>query len=570
MQWWMAALLLVALALPIGLLYRPLGNYIAWVFTSPDHWRAERWIYKAIGVNPDREHTWHSYLRAVLVFSAVGFILLYAMQRMQMWLPYSLGLPAVSPDVAFNTAASFVGNTNWQSYSPEETTGYTVQMAGLAVQMFVSGAVGICVSIALTRGIAYHKRGTLGNFWVDVVRATVRILLPMAIIASVVLMTAGVIQNFASFATISTVAGGTQTMPGGPVASQEAIKMLATNGGGFFNANSAHPFENPTPWENLFQVFMLLIIPFSLPRTFGKIVGDHRMGYVILTTMATLFTMAYVSITAAELSAAGTAPQLAGAAMEGKEQRLGIISSTLFATATTGTSGGAANSMHSSYTAIGGMIEILHMLLGEISPGGVGSGLYTMLVMVLLGVFLTGLLLGRAPVFLGKRLGVTEVKLVGIFILVLPVLALGGLGISMAIPPVRAELVNFSMSATGCIGTGGPNDPLNCAHDMTEAIYAFVSVTVNNGSSFAGFNANTPYLNTVFGIVILLGRFIPIALVLALAGSFASQGRATSRASELPLHRPQFVLWLVILIIYIAIPTFIPVLLLGPLAEGLH
>jgi len=557
MQWWMAALLLVALALPIGLLYKPLGNYIAWVFTSPDHWRVERWIYKVIGVNPNREHTWQSYLRAVLVFSAVGLILLYLIQRLQPWLPYSLGLPPVSPDVAFNTAASFVGNTNWQSYSPEPTMGYTAQMAGLAVQMFLSAAVGICVSIALTRGIAYHKRGTLGNFWVDVVRATFRILLPMTIIASVILLTAGVIQNFAGFTTISTVAGGTQVIPGGPVASQEAIKMLGTNGGGFFNANSAHPFENPTPWENLFQIFMLLVIPFAMPRAFGKIVGDHRMGYVVMSTMAALFTIAYVTITASELAGSGTAPQLAGAAMEGKEQRFGIISSTLFATATTGTSGGAANSMHSSYTAFGGMVEMMHMMLGEISPGGVGAGLYTMLVMVLLGAFLTGLLLGRAPVFLGKRLGVTEVKLVGIFILVLPVLALGGLGISMAIPPVRAEIANFSMS------TGGP-------HGMSEAIYAFVSVAINNGSAFAGFDANTPYLNTVFGVLILLGRFIPIALVLALAGSFASQGRATSRATELPLHRPQFVLWLVILIIYIAIPSFIPVLLVGPLAEGLH
>ena len=557
MQWWMAVLLLIALAVPIGLLYKPLGNYIAWVFTSPDHWRPERWVYKLIGVNPDREHTWHSYLRAVLVFSVVGFLLLYLMQRMQMWLPYSLGLPAVSPDVAFNTAASFIGNTNWQAYSPEKTMGYTVQMAGLTVQMFVSAAVGICVSMALTRGIAYHKRGTLGNFWVDLVRAVFRILLPAAIIASVVLLTAGAIQNFAGFTTISTVAGGTQTIPGGPVASQEAIKMLGTNGGSFFNANSAHPFENPTPWENLFQIFMLVLIPFSMPRAFGKIVGDHRMGYVILATMASLFVLAYVAITAAELSASGTAPQLAGASMEGKEQRLGIIGSTLFATATTGTSGGAANSMHSSYTAIGGMVAMLHMVLGEISPGGVGSGLYTMLVMVLLGVFLTGLLLGRAPVFLGKRLGVTEIKLVGMFILVLPVLALGGFGISMAIPPVRAEITNFAMS------TGGP-------HGMSEALYAFVSVSVNNGSAFSGFNANTPYLDTIFGILMLLGRFIPIALVLALAGSFSNQGRATSRASELPLHRPQFVLWLVILILYIAIPTFIPVLLVGPLAEGLH
>lgn len=332
--------------------------------------------------------------------------------------------------------------------------------------------------------------------------------------------------------------------------------MLGTNGGGFFNANSAHPFENPVPWTNLVQIFLLLVIPFALPRTFGRMVGDHRIGYTILATMAVFFVAVFTLLTIFELSGNGTAPQLAGGAMEGKEQRFGVVGSTLFASATTGTSGGAANSMHGSYTALGGMIAILNMLLGEVSPGGVGAGLYTILVMAVIAVFLTGLLLGRAPVFLGKRIGVRELKLTSLFILVMPTLALVGMAVSLAIPAVHDEIVGTAMGNPG-------------SHGLSEVMYAFVSAAINNGSAFAGFNANTPWLNTTLGIIILLGRFVPIALVLALAGSLASQDRAASQAAELPLNRPQFVGLLVGVIIFVSVPTFFPILTLGPLAEGL-
>ena len=544
------------LAIPIGLLYRPLGDYIAWVLTSPNDWKIERVIYRVCGISPRREQSWRAYLRAVIAFSLISMLFLYGMQRLQPWLPYSLGNPSVPPDLAYNTAASFVGNTNWQSYSPEHTLGFTVQMAGLAVQMFVSAAVGLCVATAFMRGLAYHRRGTLGNFWVDLIRINLRLLLPLSIIAAILFLSAGVVQNFTGFTEITTVAGGTQVIPGGPVASQEAIKMLGTNGGGFYNGNSAHPFENPTGWTNLFQTFLLIVIPFALPRTFGKIVGDHRFGYSILAAMGVIFTLAFTLITWAEVSGQGTAPQAAGAAMEGKEQGFGIIWSTLFATATTGTSGGASDSMHGSYTALGGMWAMLHMALGELSPGGVGAGLYTMLVMAVIAVFLTGLLLGRAPILLGKRVGFTEIKYASLFILVMPVLALTGMALTFAIPPIREEVVNQAMGNPG-------------AHGMSEVMYAFISAAINNGSAFAGLSANTPWLNWTLGTIILLGRFLPIACVVAMAGSFAAQDRATTNVAELPLHRPQFVGLLVGIIIFISLPTFFPILTLGPLAEAL-
>lgn len=556
MGWLLAVATGATMAVLLGVLYRPLGDYMAWVFTSAKDWTIERWLFRLVGVNSKSEQSWQAYLRAVLTFSAVGLVGLYLLQRTQHLLPYSLGLPAVPEDLAFNTAASFVGNTNWQSYSPEHTVGYLVQMAGLSVQNFVSAAVGLAVAIALVRGFASRRTDTLGNFWVDLVRGTLRILLPLSVLAAVILLAGGVVQNFNGFTEVTTVTGGTQSIPGGPVASQEAIKMLGTNGGGFFNANSAHPFENPAPWTNLVQIFLLLVIPFALPRTFGRMVGDHRIGYTILATMAVFFVAVFTLLTIFELSGNGTAPQLAGGAMEGKEQRFGVVGSTLFTAATTGTSGGAANSMHGSYTALGGMIAILNMLLGEVSPGGVGAGLYTILVMAVIAVFLTGLLLGRAPVFLGKRIGVRELKLTSLFILVMPTLALVGMAVSLAVPAVHDEIVGTAMGNPG-------------SHGLSEVMYAFVSAAINNGSAFAGFNANTPWLNTALGVIILLGRFVPIALVLALAGSLASQDRAASQAAELPLHRPQFVGLLVGVIVFVSVPTFFPILTLGPLAEGL-
>lgn len=556
MQWVFAGAALLTVGLLVVVLYRPLGDYMAWVFTAARHWKVEQGLYRLVGVSPDREQSWRVYLRAVLVFSGVGLLVLYLLQRTQHLLPYSLGLPPVRGDLAFNTAVSFVANTNWQAYSPEHTVGYAVQMAGLTVQNFLSAAVGMAVAIALVRGFTYRRTGTVGNFWVDLVRATLRILLPLAVVAALVLLAGGVIQNFTGTTDVATLTGRAQSIPGGPVASQEAIKMLGTNGGGFFNANSAHPFENPTAWTNLFQVFLLLVIPFALPRTFGRMVGDRRMGHAIAAAMAVMFVAVFTLLTVFELAGRGAAPELAGGAMEGKEQRFGIVGSTLFATATTGTSGGAANSMHGSYTALGGMVEILNMALGEVSPGGVGAGLYTILVMAVIAVFLTGLLLGRTPVFVGKRLGVREVKLASVFILVMPALALGGMALSLGVPAVRDQIVGQSMGNPG-------------AHGMSEVVYAFVSAAINNGSAFAGLSADTPWLNITLGIIILLGRFVPIALAMALAGSFAAQDRAALAAAELPLHRPQFVALLVGVIVFVAVPTFVPALMLGPLAEGL-
>ncbi|QIM16728.1 potassium-transporting ATPase subunit KdpA [Leucobacter insecticola] len=554
MNWFLAISSLLTVALVIALAYRPLGDYMAWVFTSKEHWRIERVIYKLSGVDPERQQSWRAYLMSILGFSIAGFLLLFVMLRFQNLLPYALGTPAMSSDLAFNTVASFVANTNWQSYSPEQSIGYGAQMAGLAVQNFVSAAVSMAVAVALIRGIASRGgRSGLGNFWVDLVRANLRILLPISVVAAVLLIAGGVIQNFAGFTDVETVAGATQSIPGGPTASQEAIKMLGTNGGGFFNANSAHPFENPTPWTNILQTLLLLIIPFTMPRTVGTMLGDQRAGFALLFTMGALFLLVYAPLTAFEFAGAGSAPELAGGAMEGKEQRFGIVGSTLFATATTGTTGGAVNSMHGSYTAFGGLMLMFDMMLGEVAPGGAGSGIYTLLILMVIAVFLTALLLGRSPVYLGKRLGVRELKIVSIAILVMPTLAIGGIAASFAIPSVKAEIVSS-------MGNEGP-------HGLSEVVYAFLSAAINNGSAFAGLSANTPLLNYMLGTVILLGRFIPIALVLALAGSFAKQGKAESTL-ELPLHRPQFVILLAGLIVFIAVPMFIPVLLAGPLAEG--
>ncbi|WP_341946664.1 potassium-transporting ATPase subunit KdpA [Microbacterium sp. LWH11-1.2] len=556
MTWWYALLAFASVALVIGVLYRPVGDYMAWVYTSRKDWRVERGIYKIIGVDSQAGQTWQAYLRGVLAFSAVGLLIVYVLQRTQQWLPYSLGLGAPSEHLSFNTAASFVGNTNWQSYSPELTVGYTVQFAGLAVQNFVSAAVGIAVAIALVRGFAYRRSGTIGNFWVDLTRGTLRLLLPIAVIGAIVLLVGGVIQNFNGFTTVSTLTGGEQSIPGGPVASQEAIKLLGTNGGGFFNANSSHPFENPTAWTNVFQVILMLLIPFSLPRTFGRIVSDNRQGYAILGVMATLYTVSFVILTALESVGKGTAPELAGGAMEGKEQRFGIIGSTLFATTSTGTSTGAVNSMHDSYTALGGMMPMLNMMLGEVSPGGVGSGLYAMLILAVIAVFISGLLIGRTPEYLGKKIGPKEIKLAALYILVMPTLVLGGTALSFAIPGVREELESTSIWNPGI-------------HGMSEVLYAFTSAANNNGSAFAGLTANTPWLNTALGVVILLGRFVPIVFVLALAGSFAAQDKVPTTSGTLPTHRPMFVGLLTAVTVLVTALTFFPVLALGPLAEGL-
>jgi potassium-transporting ATPase potassium-binding subunit len=556
MEWLLFAAQLATLALVLVLLQFPLGDYMAKVFTSPRHWRVERGFYRVIGANGDAEQSWGAYLRSVMAFSVVGVLLVYLLQRTQQWLPFSLGLKAPGEALSFNTAISFVTNTNWQSYSPETTLGYTVQMAALAVQNFVSAAVGIAIAVALVRGFMYRRSGTIGNFWVDLTRATLRILLPIAVAGAIVLLAGGVIQNFSGFRDITTVAGGSGVIPGGPVASQEVIKLLGTNGGGFFNVNSAHPFENPSGWTNLFEIFLMLLIPFSLPRTFGRMVGDTRQGWAIFATMAIFFVASASILTALELGGHGTAPELAGGAMEGKEDRFGIAGSTLFGTTSTLTSTGAVDSMHDSYTAVGGMMPMLNMMLGEVAPGGVGAGLYGILMLAVIAVFVAGLMVGRTPEYLGKKIGPREMKLASLYILTTPTLVLLGTGLSFAIPGIRQDVEKTSIWNPG-------------NHGFSEVLYAFTSASNNNGSAFAGLTANTPWLNTALGVAMFLGRFIPILLVLALAGSLAQQDKVPATAGTLPTHRPLFVILLIGTTLLVTALTFFPALALGPLAEGL-
>jgi K+-transporting ATPase ATPase A chain len=545
---WLFVAQLATLVLLLAVAYRPLGDYMARVYTSDRDLAVERGVYRLIGVDARAGQTWPAYLRGVLAFSVIGILLVYALQRLQQFLPYSLGMPAVPEGTAFNTAISFVTNTNWQSYSPDATLGYTVQFAGLAVQNFVSAAVGMAVAVALVRGFASRSSGTIGNFWVDMLRGTVRILLPLSLIAAVVLIIGGAAQNFNGFDHVTTLTGAAQSLPGGPVASQEAIKLLGTNGSGFFNANSAHPFENPTAWTNLVEVLLMLIIPFSLPRTFGRMVGDKRQGYAILATMATLFVVSLIAMTLFEASSGS---------MEGKETAFGVLGSTLFNTTSTTTSTGAVNSMLDSYSPLGGMMALINMMLGEIVPGGVGSGLYGILVIAVIAVFVAGLMVGRTPEYLGKKLGPREIKLASLYILTTPTLVLLGTGLSFAIPAVRADIEKTSILNPGL-------------HGFSEVLYAFTSAANNNGSAFAGLTAATPWLNTALGVAMFLGRFLPIVFVLALAGSLAQQGRVPATAGTLPTHRPQFVGLMIGTILLVSALTYFPVLALGPLAEGLQ
>ena len=553
MTWIFALLALGTVALVLAALYRPLGDHMARVYSSPKDWRVERGLYRVLGVDPRSEQTWPAYLRSILAFSAVGLVLLYLLQRTQQWLPYSLGLPAPSEHLAFNTAASFVGNTNWQSYSPEQTLGYTVQLAGLAVQNFVSAAVGMAVAVALVRGFAYRRVGTIGNFWVDLVRGNLRILLPISIVGALILVSGGVIQNFALHTeVINTLVGGTQTIPGGPVASQEVIKLLGTNGGGFFNANSAHPFENPTTWTNWVEIFLILMIPFSLPRTFGRMVGSPRQGLAIASAMGVIATISVSLMMLFQLQAHGTVPTAAGAAMEGVEQRFGVANSAVFADATTLTSTGAVDSFHDSYTSLGGMITMFNMQLGEVAPGGVGSGLYGMLILAIITVFVAGLMVGRTPEYLGKKITPREIKLAATYFLVTPLIVLTGTAVAMAMPGQRAGMLNT-----------GP-------HGLSEVLYAFTSAANNNGSAFAGISVNTEWYNTALGLAMVFGRFLPIIFVLALAGSLARQGKTPESVGTLPTQRPQFVGMVSGVTLILVALTFLPMLALGPLAEGIH
>ena len=548
---------ILTLVVLLVLVYRPLGDYLARMFTTSKDLGVERGFYRVIGVDSNSEQSWRLYLRSVLIFSLVGVLLLYGMQRLQAVLPYSLGFPAIPEGLSFNTAASFVANTNWQSYSPDVTMGYAVQLGGLVVQNFLSVAVGIAVAVALIRGLAYRKSGTVGNFWVDLTRSSLRLLLPLSFIAAIILIAGGVIQNFNGFDSVTTITGGTQSIPGGPVASQEAIKMLGNNGGGFYNANSSHPFENPTAWTNLFEIFLMLAIPFALTRTFGQMVGDKRQGTAILAVMASIFAVSLTAMTLFETLTGGAATRLAGGAMEGKEQRFGIWGSTLFATTSTLTSTGAVNSMHDSFTSLGGFMAMFNMMLGEVAPGGGGSGLYGMLILAIIAVFIAGLLVGRTPEYLGKKIGPREIKLASIYILITPTLALVGTALSFAIPAVRADVLKTSIFNPGL-------------HGLSEVLYAFTSAANNNGSAFAGLTANTSWFNTALGVAMLLGRFLPIVFVLALAGSLAAQDKIPATAGTLPTHRPQFVGLLIGVSVLVTALTYFPVLALGPLAEGLH
>jgi K+-transporting ATPase ATPase A chain len=548
-------LFLASLILALAAVHVPLGDYMYRVFNSEKHSRVERVIYRAIGANPSAQQGWGAYARSVLAFSAVSLLFLFALQLVQGRLPLHLNDPAteMTPALAWNTAVSFVANTNWQAYSGESTQGHLVQMAGLSVQNFVSAAVGIAVAVALVRGFARVRTSELGNFWVDLVRGSIRILLPIAAVGALALIVGGVIQNFALHTqVVETLAGSQQTIPGGPVASQEAIKLLGTNGGGFFNANSAHPFENPTAWTNWIEIFLLSVIAFTLPRTFGRMVGSNKQGYAIVSVMG-IIALISVSLTMFfQGQAHGTVPTAIGSAMEGVEQRFGVGNSAVFASATTLTSTGAVDSFHDSYTSLGGMMTMFNMQLGEIAPGGVGSGLTGMLILAIITVFVAGLMVGRTPEYLGKKITPREIKLAAAYFLVTPLIVLTGTAIAMAMPGQRASMLNT-----------GP-------HGLSEVLYAFTSAANNNGSAFAGISVNTDWYNTALGLAMLFGRFLPIILALALAGSLAAQRSTPASIGTLPTHRPQFIGMVTGVTIILVALTFLPMLALGPLAEGIH
>jgi K+-transporting ATPase ATPase A chain len=548
-------LFLMLLVAALTVVHAPLGDYMYRVYTSQKHRGSERFIYRLVGANPNSEQSWAAYARGVLAFSAVSIVFLFLLQLVQGKLPLHLHDPAtpITPALAWNTAISFVTNTNWQNYSGESTQGHLVQMAGLAVQNFVSAAVGMSVAVAFVRGFVRERTGELGNFWVDLVRGTLRILLPIAVVGAIVLIAGGAIQNFhLSDQVVTTLAGSRQTITGGPVASQEVIKELGTNGGGFYGANSAHPFENPTTWTNWIEIFLLLVISFSLPRTFGRLVGSKKQGYAIAAVMGVIATLSVTLMMLFQLQHHGTVPTAVGAAMEGIEQRNGVANSAVWADATTLTSTGAVDSFHDSYTSLGGTMALFNMQLGEVAPGGVGSGLYGMLILAVITVFVAGLMVGRTPEYLGKKINPREIKLAASYFLITPLLVLLGTAVSMALPGPRAGIANT-----------GP-------HGLSEVLYAFTSAANNNGSAFAGLQGNTMWYNTALGLAMVFGRFLPMILVLALAGSLARQGRTPESIGTLPTHKPQFVGLVVGVTLILVALTFLPALALGPLAEGIH
>jgi K+-transporting ATPase ATPase A chain len=549
---WLQAILLVA---ALAVCYVPLGNYMAHIFTSDKDWKIERFVYKLIGVDSKADQKWSVYVRSILAFSAVSVLFLYGLQRLQHYLLLNEHMANVPPDTAWNTATSFVTNTNWQNYAGESTMGYLVQMTGLTVQQFMSAAVGLVVAIAMIRGFIRSRTDKLGNFWVDVTRASFRLLIPIAVVIAIILIANGAIENFHAYATYTTLAGGKQTIPGGPVGSMEAIKNLGNNGGGFFNTNSAHPFENPNPWTNLLEIFSLLVIPFATPRAFGKMVKDNRQGYALVAVMAIIWLLAVGGIAFFESHygiGGATAAKLAHGATEGVETRFGTSGCSLFASSTTVTSTGAVNCFHDSLTPFGGGIALFDIALGEIVPGGIGAGMYGILILAIVTVFVGGLMVGRTPEYLGKKIRPTEMKYAALYFLTLPVLILTAAGLSIGTQTGQRAIFN-----------PGP-------HGLTEIVYAFTSMANNNGSAFAGLGTAAMWYQTLGGIVMLLGRFAPEIFALGLAGSLARQKPVPASVGTLDTRTPLFVGMLIGVILILVGLTYFPALALGPFAEGLH
>jgi K+-transporting ATPase ATPase A chain len=548
--WLQFAFLFAALAV----CYVPLGNYIAKVFTSDKDWAVERGFYKLIGIDRSADQKWSIYLRSILAFSAVSVIFLYFMQRLQHFLPLSQGFDGVSPDTAWNTAVSFVTNTNWQNYAGEATMGYVAQMSGLVVQQFMSAAVGLCVAIAMIRGFTRSRTDKLGNFWVDVTRCVIRLLIPLAIVGGLILVAGGAIENFSAYHTITTLSGAHQTIPGGPVGSSEIIKNMGNNGGGWFNTNSAHPFENPNGFTNIFEIFTLLLIPFATPRAFGKMVKDNRQGYALVAVMVVIWALAVggISLFEAHTGTGGTATILAGHAAEGTETRFGTPGCSVFAASTTVTSTGAVNCFHDSLTPFGGGIALFDIALGEIAPGGIGAGMYGILVLAIVTVFVAGLMVGRTPEYIGKKIRPVEMKYAALYFLTLPVVILTAAGLSIGTHIGQKSIFN-----------PGP-------HGLTEIVYAFASMANNNGSAFAGLGSAATWYQVVGGFVMLFGRFMPEIFALGLAGSLARQQPVPASAGTLDTRTPLFVGMVIGVVLILVGLTYFPALALGPFAEGLH
>lgn len=556
MAWLQAGLLIFAILVTAPLL----GRYLALVFSGGDapgdrmFRPVERFVYRFCDVDEQREQDWASYARALLAFSAVGVLGLYLLLRLQGVLFFNpTGARGMDPVLSFNTAVSFVTNTNWQNYAGDTAVSHLTQMTGLAVQNFASAAVGMAVAVALVRGMVRKESSSIGNFWVDIVRAITRVLIPLSLLVALALGSQGVIQNLHGPTPAITSTGSTQTIPGGPVAGQEAIKDLGTNGGGFFNANSAHPFENPTGATDLLEIWALLIIPFALTLMFGRMAGDRRQGWALFAAVFAIW-IGFAAI-ATHYETAGNPTQHAlgalGPNMEGKEVRFGAPASALFATSTTGTSAGAVNSMHDSFTPLGGGASLVHMMLGEVTPGGVGAGLYGILVFVLLTVFLIGLMVGRTPEFLGKKIQATEMKLITLYLLVTPMLVLGFASVSTALSGPRSSMHNPG------------------AHGLSEIVYAFTSAANNNGSAFAGIAGDTDWFNITLALAMFAGRFIPIVIVLAIAGSLARRPTVPRTAGTLPTNTPTFAVLLASVVLVVVGLTYAPVVSLGPVIEHL-